>query len=143
MTQEEISQIKYDQKEFIHLFGYENNLINNIKLYVPEFSTYMVFEHYPTFIVESESYVDVIENIWHDEYIVSPGATLPIAIGRRLLNEIKQINALMSKELFTRQNQIDAIDYSSFATDQDFIDAVQAVVWTLDMDQIFDFSIPT
>lgn len=139
MTEEEIKKIKTEQKEYINMFGYENNLNKNIKLYVPELNTYMIFEHYPDFIVEFDQYLEIVEDVWHDEYMVGPGGMFPTVLGRRLFEEIEHVNALMMKELFTRQNQIDAIDRNNYTTDEEFISAVQAVIWTLDMDQIFNF----
>ena len=131
------NQIKEDQKEYLNMFGYENNFKTKVNIYIPEILKTMVFDHDQDYLVEFEGYIRIAKNLWKDVYIPGSGGMYPIELARRVYGTLLHINALMSKELFTKQNVVDSINRANYSTDQEFVNAVEAVQWGLDLTQTF------
>lgn len=139
MTTEQETKIKNDKIVYLSAINYDNGLLKMVKIYIPQADVVLEMEHTPSYLVEYESYIFIAENVWQQDYVIGPIGPFPLTIAKQGLEDLKHINALMTKELFTRQNEVNSLHRADFNTDEEFISAVDSVVWQMDLTQIFDF----
>lgn len=133
------NKIKNDRKEYINGAFYEKALRTKVKLYITELDTVMEFEHDAVFMTEFSNYLYTTETLLGESYIIGPGGTYPIELAKYVFSNLKRINGMLSKEVFTKQNAIDAINREDYSSDEEFVQAVESVDWDFDYTQVFNF----